>query len=294
VIRAPVVVTGPPGVGKSTICAELAARRRRAAHVEADALHRMIISGGEWPSSGTPTALRQLYARSRNAAQIARNLWAEGVEVFIDEVVGLPEQIRILDAVLSSAYWVTLSASSSVIAQRDAARAKHTAAAYRGLGDAIQTLLGERAIFIDTDRLDVDESVDAVEAALLGAPFEAPTAGPVWWLVEVVVRSSDLERFEALTREMVAAAGREPGTLTYERHRVDATTFHFHESYESSDAALYHLARFRQSFADRLAAVSTRQRFHLYGPANPALLAALTPYGAIAAERWPRDPGAVS
>lgn len=283
-----VVVTGQPAVGKSTICATLAARRDLAAHVKADDLHRMIVSGGEWPSSGTAPAHSQLLARTRNAAQVAYNLAATGVHVFIDEVVALPEQVEILDTCLGPAHWVVLTASLGTISERDASRGKHTAAAYLNLGVDIVDLVAERAaIVVNTDALDPQQTSDAVDRALDAPAHEPDAHGEVWWLVEVTVAPEQLEGFEALTLEMLDAARDEAGTLAYERYQVDDTTFHFHERYESARAAIQHLERFGSRFAGPLSAAIHRTRFHLYGPVTPQLRAALAPIGAIPAHRWP-------
>lgn len=281
------VITGQPGVGKSTTCARLASRRTLAAHVKADDLHRMIVTGGEWPSAATAMSQRQLLARTRSAAQVAHTFAAAGTDVFIDEVVALPEQLDILDCYVGPAHWVLLTASPAVVTERDALRAKHTASDYLHVGAALEGLLAGRATFIDTDRLDAGHTVDLVEAALSGLPVEPDARGPVWWLVEVNVDVADVPRFEALTREMLAQARLEDGTLTYERFRVDETTFHFHERYESSAAALRHLEQFQLRFADQLSGVIRRRRFHLYGPASPQLRTALEPLGATAATPWP-------
>ncbi|HEX5614744.1 MAG TPA: AAA family ATPase [Acidimicrobiia bacterium] len=283
-----VVVTGQPAVGKSTVCARLAARRDVAAHVKADDLHRMIVRGGEWPSAATTAARRQLLTRTRSAAQVAQNLTSTGVHTFLDEVVALPEQLEILDHHIARAHWILLSASPAVIAERDAHRAKHTADAYVDLGITIHALIGDRATVIETDGLDPEATADLVEVALARPVFATRAAGPVWWLVEVTVAAEHRERFESLTREMILAAQEEPGTLVYERYRVDDTTFHFHERYESAAVAVRHIERFRIRFADPLASLITRRRFHLYGDVTSQLAAAVAPFGAITTVAWPQ------
>ncbi|MFC9244314.1 hypothetical protein ACFT7S_09875 [Streptomyces sp. NPDC057136] len=39
-----------PRSGKSTVAAALAARLRRSAHIDVDALQDLIVSGNEWPT----------------------------------------------------------------------------------------------------------------------------------------------------------------------------------------------------------------------------------------------------
>jgi predicted kinase len=173
-----VVITGQPGVGKSTICHLLAGRRELAAHVKADNLHRMIVSGGEWPSAGTAAAHDQLLARTQNAAYVARTLASIGVSVFLDEVIASQEQLVIVDAAIGRAHWIVLSASRAVIAERDAGRSKHTAFAYFDIGMDIERLLVHRATVIDTSALGAERTAQLVEVALTRDPFVLPFASP--------------------------------------------------------------------------------------------------------------------
>ena len=162
----PVVVTGPPGVGKSTVCAELASELGLAAHVKADDLHRMIVSGLQWPSAATPEAHNQLLTRTRNAAAVAQNLADIGITVFVDEVVAFPEQLAIIDEALSTARWIVLTASRPALIRRDAIRAKHTALAYLDLAVPIERLLAGRATLIATDDLTPQQTAGRIMAIL--------------------------------------------------------------------------------------------------------------------------------
>lgn len=72
-----VVITGIQGACKSTIGRMLAGRFARGAFVEADALQRMIVSGGQWvtksggPAGMTDEAADQLRLRLRNSCLVA-------------------------------------------------------------------------------------------------------------------------------------------------------------------------------------------------------------------------------
>jgi predicted kinase len=159
--RAPVlVVTGAPGVGKSTVAREVAERLPVCAFVEADELHRMIISGGEWPSAGSPQSLAQLELRTLQAATLAHNFSDMGIPTVIDEVLGLPVQVRILEETLAgcNVAIVGLSATSETIARRDAGRQRHTAHLYAGIERMIRHAV--ETTWIDTTRLSIDETVE--------------------------------------------------------------------------------------------------------------------------------------
>jgi predicted kinase len=160
-VTAPVlVVTGAPGVGKSTVAREVAQRQSVCALVEADELHRMIISGGEWPSAGSPRSLAQLELRTLQAATLAHSFSDVGIPTVIDEVLVLPVQVQILEKTLAECNLaiVGLSASSETIARRDAGRQRHTAHLYTGMETMIRQAVEIR--WIDTTRLSIDETVE--------------------------------------------------------------------------------------------------------------------------------------
>ncbi|HVE95246.1 MAG TPA: AAA family ATPase [Acidimicrobiales bacterium] len=159
------MITGAPGVGKSTICRMASARLECAAHIEADELHRMIVTGAEWPNAGTPDSQAQLLLRTRNAAQVAANFSDAGITPIVDEVIATHEQLDILDEILAGANvtFVVLGASAQAILERDAGRHKHTAAHYLGVDQLVSGVLAGRAAFLDTTELSPEETVNAVQ-----------------------------------------------------------------------------------------------------------------------------------
>jgi broad-specificity NMP kinase len=84
-----IVVSGLPGAGKSTAARLLGHRLSRAAHIEADRLQRLIVSGGVWPgASGTEgEAERQLRLRLHNAVLLARSFVKQDFTAIIDDIV---------------------------------------------------------------------------------------------------------------------------------------------------------------------------------------------------------------
>jgi adenylate kinase family enzyme len=159
-----VVITGPPGVGKSTIARAVAERYELAAHIEADRLHTMIVRGGEWPSAGTEVAKRQLVLRTTNAALLASNFLSAGVLPFIDECVATYEQLDALRCHLDD--WpfvaVALRAHNDVVLARDADREKHTAANYPGIAEVIGRTWGDSVTWIDSTGRSVQETTQDV------------------------------------------------------------------------------------------------------------------------------------
>ena len=101
-----------------------------------------------------------------------------------------------------------------------------------------------------------------------------------WW-VELVVRPDDLDAFEALTGEMVAAARNQQGVLAYQRFiSHDRLTVYVHERYEHSGAAVAHLVNFAATFGERYGRLIERKRFLVFGNPSDDLRAILDKYGA--------------
>ena len=165
-MTAATVITGRPGVGKSTICRALAQRLPLAAHVEADTLHRFVVSGGQWPSAATATAIDQLILRTRNAAAVTANFAAAGIPVFLDDCISLPQQVAVIAELLSGIRIVVLTATDDVVLQRDATRSKHTAASYLGIASDITDTVGTAATWIDTTALTTEQTVTAIVNSL--------------------------------------------------------------------------------------------------------------------------------
>jgi predicted kinase len=85
-----IVVSGIMASGKSTVARLLAGRFARGAHVEADALQRMIVSGGVWVGeSGEPggEAARQLRLRLRNMCLLGRSFYEAGFTAVLDDII---------------------------------------------------------------------------------------------------------------------------------------------------------------------------------------------------------------
>jgi len=86
--KAVIVISGIPGVGKSTISALLARQFERGVHLEAEVLQRFIVSGGRWPDEAPPEeAMRQLRLRGQNVALLADSFFDAGFTTVVDDVV---------------------------------------------------------------------------------------------------------------------------------------------------------------------------------------------------------------
>jgi quinol monooxygenase YgiN len=97
----------------------------------------------------------------------------------------------------------------------------------------------------------------------------------IYWLLEVAIHPGKLEDFRTVANDLIAKTESEPGTLGYEWNlSEDHTTCHIYERYWNAEALLTHVQSFG-AFATRFMAACHPTRFHVYGPANDAVKAAL-------------------
>ena len=74
----------------------------------------------------------------------------------------------------------------------------------------------------------------------------------VSWLVEVSIKSGQVDNFKALVEELVQSTRNEPNTLAYEWFLgEDNSSCHIYERYADSAATMTHLGTFGDKFAER-------------------------------------------
>jgi chloramphenicol 3-O-phosphotransferase len=119
------ILTGPPGAGKSSVAQALAERYDRVAHVDVDTLRHFITPTG-YIAPGKPGFQRQQALAVRNACSLARNFLEERIAVIVDDVViGTPDLERYLSGLQDSGctvHYVRLLPSLDVCQARNVAR----------------------------------------------------------------------------------------------------------------------------------------------------------------------------
>ncbi len=103
----------------------------------------------------------------------------------------------------------------------------------------------------------------------------------VSWVVEVSIKSGQLDNFKALVEELVQSTRNEPNTLAYEWFLGgDNSSCHIYERYADSAATMTHLGTFGEKFAERLLSVVDITRFTVYGAPNDEVKGVLGGFGA--------------
>ncbi len=121
------IITGPCGVGKSTISKLLAKHIKKSAYIGVDILREEMIKNGKVsPFSYKGESKRQVDLGTKNSSDLANNFLRAGFNVFIDDVLERKQQVKDYIKYLSSSkiHIFLLLPNKTIIKKRDSQRKK--------------------------------------------------------------------------------------------------------------------------------------------------------------------------
>jgi len=81
-----VVISGPPGIGKTAVIKQMCQKLSRVAHISVDKLRKFVGAGYYSPDKWTKAVEQQYRLAHKNTIDLAKNFSREGYLVFIDDV----------------------------------------------------------------------------------------------------------------------------------------------------------------------------------------------------------------
>jgi chloramphenicol 3-O-phosphotransferase len=175
--RAIIVVTGIQAAGKSTVARLLAEQFARGAHVEADALQRLIVSGGEWvdqPGEPSGEAARQLRLRLKHMCLLGRSFFVAGFVAVLDDIILGERWAHLKEDLRGVPFWLVVLAPRRevVIQARDTGRVKAALGTAWAdyLDGVLRTTMAGIGLWVDSSDQTPKETVAEVLRRLPGEP----------------------------------------------------------------------------------------------------------------------------
>lgn len=178
-----IIVSGPPGAGKTAVSEALCERFDRMLHVEVDTLRHMVKAGYRHPWAGDAQAKEQLLLAARNACAIAREAVAARYAAVIDDAVTAEmagHYIEALRGIASPVHLVTLLPDLDSTLRRDGARRESIPERARALHEQLMREAHSGALpgaVLDTSRdANAQLTADRVQDIVASGAALLPTA----------------------------------------------------------------------------------------------------------------------
>ena len=133
--------------------------------MSADALQRMIVSGGRWPEAAAMSsqAERQLRLRLKNACLLARSFVEHGIGAVVDDIV-IGKRVDHLLAELADQpfHFIMLTPTLEAVRQREHERGTRLWERWAWMDDEIRSRTRRIGLWIYTSDQSPDETVDEI------------------------------------------------------------------------------------------------------------------------------------
>jgi len=121
-----VIVSGPPGVGKTAVIKQICRKLSKAAHISVDKLRKFVRAGYCSPDKWTKTVEQQYKLAYKNVTDLTKNFSRKGYLVFIDDVFQNEWKDNFKNLLKNhKIYFIFLSADLKTILKRNELRKKY-------------------------------------------------------------------------------------------------------------------------------------------------------------------------
>lgn len=158
------IITGLPGVGKTTTAKLLAEHFPKSVHLGGDTVQHFIVNGLVWPDEKPrKEAKDQLELRDKNLIALANNFYKNGFVPIIDVVIAHKSELEQYnrDLVVKPKVYM-LDCGTKEMAARDRKREKHVTARWAHLRPHMKRELHDGCRWIDSSCKDVRKVVSAI------------------------------------------------------------------------------------------------------------------------------------
>jgi chloramphenicol 3-O-phosphotransferase len=166
------VISGTQGAGKTTVASLLARRFERGAHVSADTLQKMIVSGRVWPESDTVTretpqvigeAGRQLRLRLHNMCLLGRSFYDAGFTAVLEDIIHGERLLELCDEMGDLPFmFVMLVPDAATVRARERERGSRLYEEWEWLTEAIASSKPRLGLWLDTSGQTPEQTVDEI------------------------------------------------------------------------------------------------------------------------------------